>query len=248
MSDPRITPSVILESSINGITAIAYVSISIIIGLLLIIKYFKYKDKKLLFIGLNFILLPSSWWPAAFGYLLALGGIYLENLPYSLILQIPQTLNIFLWIYIFSEMQYPDKQKRIKEVIAIYAVVWAIIYLLFVFINVDVLVINRQGIIDISYRIPTLIMVALHLSIFIITFSLFGKGALKSSDQETRLKGKFLFLFLIGFIFGTLFDSFIPGDFVALPARIVLILASICLYLVFAMPEGLKKRLLKQEN
>ena len=246
MSDPRITPSVILDASINGITALAYVSISIIIGIILIAKFLKYKDKKLLFIGLNFILLPSSWWPAAFGYLLALGGIYIENIPYSLILQIPQTLNIFLWIYIFSEIQYPDKQKKIKQITLIYTVSWAIIYLSFVLINVDVLVIIRQGIIDISYRLPTLIMVAMHLSIFIVTFSIFGREALKSVDQETRLKGKFLFLFLFGFIFGTLFDSFIPGDFGALPARIVLILASICLYLVFAMPERLKNRLIKQ--
>ncbi len=246
MTDSRITPLIIAGSTIDGITAIIYISISIIIGLLLIIKFLKYKDKKLLFIGLNFILLPSSWWPAAFGYLLALGGIYLENIPYSIILQIPQTVNIFLWIYIFSEMQYPDKQKKIKEICAIYATSWAIIYLSFVFINVDLLVIIRQGIIDISYRLPALIMVAMHLSIFVVTFTIFGREALKSSDQETRLKGKFLFLFLGGFIFGTLFDSFIPGDFGALPARIVLILASICLYLVFAMPEGLKKRLLKQ--
>jgi len=246
MTDSRITPLVITGSIIDGITAIIYISISIIIGLLLITKFLKYKDKKLLFIGLNIILLPSSWWPAAFGYLLALGGIYLENIPYSIILQIPQTLNIFLWIYIFSEMQYPDKQKKIKEIVAIYATLWAIIYLIFVFINVDMFIIIRQGIIDISYRLTALIMVAMHLSIFVITFTIFGRESLKSSDQETRLKGKLLFLFLGGFIFGTLFDSFIPGDFGALPARIVLILASICLYLVFAMPEGLKNRLIKQ--
>ena len=240
-----VNPLEVAESTINGITALIYVLISIIIGLILIFKFLKYRDKVLPFIGLNIILLPCSWWPAAFGYLLALGGIYLENIPYSIILQLPQTINIFLWVYIFSDIHFKDKKKKIIIIMAIYAIIWETLHILFTIIDVGTLVIDRQGLIDIKYQLPLIIMVPMHLLIFACTFLYFSLNTLKSPDPEIKFKGIFLLYFIIAFLIGAILDSFLPGDIIALIARIILISASFSLYIVFAMPEWLKKRIKK---
>ena len=105
------------------------------------------------------------------------------------------------------------------------------------------LVIERQGTIDIRYQLPFIIMVAIHLMIFGITFILFAKNGFKSVNPETRLKAKFALGFITLFLTGAILDSFAKGAEIALVARICLISGSLSIYLVFAMPNWLKKRI-----
>ena len=246
MTDPRIIPQALLDSALNGITAIIYVSITIIIGLLVISKYFKYKDKKLLIIGLNIIILPAAYLTTSIGYILALGGIYIEDFIYGIMVQVPRALNLFLWVYIFSELHYKEKQKKFILICVIYLLIWEIIYFTLAFLDHGAYLIVRQGLIDAGYRLPLLILVLSQLGIFAITFILFARIALKSVNPEIHLKGKFSIYFLIAYATGTILAR-IPLDILILPSRIILMFGPIFLYFVFAMPEGVKKRLLKNK-
>ena len=248
MSDPRITPTLLAEAAFNGITSIIYVFAVLFIGCLLIAKYIRYKDKKLLIIGLNIILLPAAYIASSVVYILALGEIYTEDIIYSFAMQAPRLLNLFLWVYIFSELHYKEKQKQIMIFVIVYLVIWEAIYLLLSTLDLSLFISEREGLIEQTYRLPMSLLVGSQLVIFIITFSIFVKITLKSINPEIRLRGKLTLIFLLCYTIGTLMASFIPIAFISLPAKLILILGAIFLYLAFSMPQGLKKRLIKPQS
>jgi len=259
MADPRIISTELATSSFNGITALLWVISGILVGLLLIVKYFKYKDRTLLFVGTCIIILPSPWWPAAFGYVLALFGIYLEDVFYGILLLGPLTIDIFIWLYVVSDALYKEKQKIIMLLIGVYTISSEILIMSLSLINVNDYIMVRIGLIDIRFQLPLMIMNLILSVIFIISFVLYALPVLKSDIPETHLKGKFAFSFLILFMIGNVMDAIIPWDLisnnaqisliiessVALIARITLIVAVFCLYNVFILLEWVKKKLLK---
>lgn len=205
------------------------------------------------------MLLPSPWWPAAFGYVLALFGIYLEDILYGILLLGPLTIDILIWVYVVSNALYKEKQKIIMALIVIYSIVCEILIISLSIINVNEFILVRIGLIDIRFQLPLLIMNLSHSIIFIITFILYALPAMRTKNAETKLKGKFAFSFLVLFMIGNVLDAIIPWDkipvnaemiliienLIALIARITLIVGVICLYNVFILPEWMKKRLSK---
>lgn len=258
MTDPRIIPTEIATSSVNGITALLWVISGILVGMLLIVKYLKYKDKTLLLVGTCIIILPSPWWSAAFGYVLALFGIYLENISYGIMLLGPLTIDIFIWLYVVSDALYKEKQKLIMLLIGIYVIISEILIISLSFLNVNDYIMVRMGLIDIRFQLPLMVMNLILSTIFIITFILYALPVFRSEDPETHLKGKLAFWFLILFMIGNVMDAIIPWDLisndaqisfmiessVALIARITLIVAIFCLYNVFVLLKVVKKKLL----
>ncbi len=258
MGDSSIIREELIASSLNGITAIFWVIIGSVVGFLLISKYFKYKDKILLLVGINIMILPSPWWPATSGYVLALFGIYLDDILYGILLLGPLTIDILIWVYVVSEALYKEKQKIIMALMLIYTVACEIIIISLSIINVNAYIMIRLGLIDIRFQLPLMIINILHSIIFITTLILYALPILRSSIPETRLKGKFAISFLILFMIGNILDAIIPWDvilgnaqliliaeaWVALFARIILIGAILCLYNVFLLPEWLKNKLL----
>ncbi|MBN1800290.1 MAG: hypothetical protein JW891_02230 [Candidatus Lokiarchaeota archaeon] len=48
---------------IQGALTLSFTLISLILGILLILKYLRYKEKQLLLVGITWIFLTSPWWP-----------------------------------------------------------------------------------------------------------------------------------------------------------------------------------------
>ena len=57
---------------VNGLFSLVYVIIAAIVGLVIASRYFKYKQRVLLLMGLNFIFIGCPWWPSSLSFLLAL--------------------------------------------------------------------------------------------------------------------------------------------------------------------------------
>ncbi|MFX1444663.1 MAG: hypothetical protein ACFFHV_14720, partial [Promethearchaeota archaeon] len=49
----------------SGFSSIVGITLSIVLGVLMIIKYFRYKDRNLLLMGIVMILITQPWWPYA---------------------------------------------------------------------------------------------------------------------------------------------------------------------------------------
>ena len=243
MADDRITPKIVLDATPYGLTGICWVVIGILVGLLLITKYFKYKDKMLLYVGINIALLTSPWWPSSISYILALFGLYLEDVIYGFLLYGIITFDFLLWLYVFTGALYKEKQKMIMILGTIYTIIAEIIIISFCIIDVKGLIMERENLIDISFRLALIIIAGINTSLFMITFIIFARDGLKSPNPETRLKGKLALVFIVFFGFGTLLDGFLEGIQYALIARIALILGVIFLYMVFELPEWLKRRI-----
>ena len=137
---------------LNGSLSVIVSVISICSGCLIISKYFKYKNKTLLYVGISGILMFGSWWPSAISFLLALitgDGLSLEM--YLLIGNTPVPIAIIFWLFAFTRLLYKDKKKLILGTFIVIGVLFE--FFLYYFIFTDPTTIGQlQGYVDIEYN------------------------------------------------------------------------------------------------
>ncbi|TXT59200.1 MAG: conserved membrane protein of unknown function [Promethearchaeota archaeon] len=114
---------------LNGIFSILYVSISVFIGFLMILKYKKYGEKLLLLVGITWIGLVEPWYPSIISfifYLLTGEGISLEL--YLIIGNVGAPLTLIAWIYAFTDLLYPQRRKIALILSIIYITLFEVIF------------------------------------------------------------------------------------------------------------------------
>ena len=91
---------------INGPSSIIFVGISVILGLKIISKYFEYKKKELLYVGLTWILMTEMWWSSSSSFIVALfnNGEGLSVTAYVLIANLLVPVALFVWLLAFTEL------------------------------------------------------------------------------------------------------------------------------------------------
>ena len=84
--------------------------ITITVGLMITLKYFTYKRRELITVGLSIIFVTSVWWGGAIAFVLFITIDY--SLPFILILFISfgfQTVSLMSWIYSFSILWFQNR-------------------------------------------------------------------------------------------------------------------------------------------
>jgi len=232
---------------INGIFTSLFVFVSILVGLRILSKYYKYQIKELLTVGICMILISTHWWGNSFSFLLYLVFDYQLRIGAHLFIEnIFTPIALLLWVYSVCSLVYPTK------------VTWSIlivtpvcfIYYLFLFIglmlNPEILVIplnrfdTRSTILLMSLKLSVLI-------IFIITSILLGINLLKDGDKTIQWKGKFLFLAIILYSLGGIGSMFLFSLLELIVIRFFLILSSIFFYFSFFIPDRLRMWLINNE-
>ena len=233
----------------NGTLSLLCVSISTLVGLIIISKYPKYKQKNLIFVGISWIGIFSPWWPSSISFLVALiTGTGLTPTLYFLIGFIVSPVVLIIWMWAFTDLAFKNQQKIIVGIYAIIGIAFEIylVYYLFI-VNEPGVIGDLNGILDATYR-----GVAILYSIFIvltmlITGILFGRESLKSDDPEIRLKGKLLILAFVLWVVGAIMDAALPLEIITLTlARLILIFSAISFYCGFLLPGVVKKIFLKE--
>ncbi len=231
---------------LNGIFSLIFVAISLFVGLVILTRYFKYRERIYFFTAGTWTLISSPWWPSCISFLFAISnGIGIPPQIYFLIGNVLTPIAIILWLLAFTEFQYTEKRKLILAIFAVIGVVFEILFFVFLFLNPSIIG-QLNGPVDVNYESFIMVFLIIFLAIVVITGFSFANLSLKSKDPEIKLKGKLLIIAYIAFSVGALLDASVPfNELIVIIIRLILILSAFCWYGGFILPKWMKKFLLK---
>ena len=228
---------------LNSILQTIFIITTIIVGLKIASKYFKYKERVFLMVGFAWIGMVEPWMGSVsnFFYTLITGKMFNVQV-YLLIGMTFIPISLIFWFVAITDLMYKKRQKLILTIIIIYGVLFEVYFLYYVFNDPSVLAV-LHGVIDIEYKLSIQIYIFSVLIISIIIGLLFSRTSMKSENPEVRLKGKFLFLAFILFVAGAISDTIFLRDIPTLfITRLILISASVFFYFGFILPSFLRKK------
>ena len=233
---------------LNGIFSFMFVVISLVVGFLILLRYFKYKEKVYFLVGATWILISEPWWPSSLSFLVSLSnGIGLPQTIYFLIGNMLIPLAIAFWLLAFTEFLVTEKRKLILLIFAIISVIFEITFFTLLFINPDLIGYLNPPV-DVSYNFFIMIFLLIFILIVVISGFFFARLSLKSDDPEVKLKGKLLVVAYIAFFVGALLDSSIRlNELGIIFVRLILIASAVFWYGGFLLPHWMKKLFLKQK-
>ena len=233
---------------LNGTLNWIFISVSVILGILIIRKYFKNKNKDFILVGLTWILITSGWWGTSVSFLIALflgnDGLSFEMI--MLINFVPLPIGLVLWLIAYSHFT----RTGLKFVIlgGMGAVAFIFYYQLFYNLLTDPSKIGRKlsPVDTAGESIELSIYLLILMLIFLITGIHFAIKTLKIGTPETKIRGKILLLAFPLFILGAMLDSlFYSTEFTLILFRSILTVSSITFYTGFILPSWIKKFFLK---
>jgi len=234
----------------NGILLLVFSIISLIVGFKIMAKYFKFKRKEFLFLGLAWIALASPWYPGTISFILVfiLGTEKLYTELYFLIGNVLIPPCFVLWLVVFTDLLLKKKQKLIVILFAIVNALYLVVFLYFLFTN-PIVIGELKGDTDVQYYNFVMIYDVCLILITFLTGIIFARQTLKSDLQEIRLKGRLLYVAFTSFFIGATLNTILPLNIVTLVIfRTFEILSAITFYGGFTLPEWMKKLFLKNKN
>ena len=221
---------------------------AVVVGLLAIRKYFRYKHPALFYFGLSFLLVNTPW--------LA----YIVNYTFYLFTEKVLTLEIFYLIGYLGPVScaaawvlaiFNSIHKRYLNSVTIFLIITLVIYYIFFIILLNTrmdLIGDVVGFWKIQYGAFLQVFISGSLAAFIITTILFGLNARKTNDKEIQFKAVVFFLMTIFFSSGSLIEI-IPFIDVALASvsRTLITLSSFSIYISVVYPRWIQKLVLKEE-
>jgi len=241
---------------LQGMFSTLYVSISIIIGLIIISKYFKYKKSSFLLIGVAWTGMAIPWLGDVINFFAYFANIpYLTDEVYLIIVNAFLPLFVILWLTALSDLLNYQRKKVILIISLISSIVFEIIF--FSFILTGNTAALGYSITPFQYHYEDFISFYMLIMIVIVlaTGLKFAIESLtKAKERDIKLKGKLLIIAFILFTSGAILDaagSAMLGEIspaIIVLVRLILISSSIIFYLGFILPEWLKKILFKEKS
>ncbi len=232
---------------LQGLFTLIFVSIAVVLGIKICLKYFEHKRREFYLAGITLILMIMPYVYTVIDFLtILLIGIT----PPVEIIYLGIALVAFAsltWLTLITDLLYKEKQKIILGIIIVQLVVFET-FLVYAILVQPTLILIPYG--SRYYReAPILIYYYLCLMlIFLIAGFFFARGSLKSDNKEVRLKGKFILIALISFVIGAILDiAFEATALTETLARIVQITSFTEFYIGFTLPDIIKKALIKKD-
>ena len=169
---------------LNGSMSIVQVIINVIVGLMLISKYKKYKSRPLLFMGISMILLSEVWFTHGLALILILttgSGLSPEMFFLCAFTLIPWAT--LAWMVVITELMYKDKQKLILSIYAIFGVIYNLIFFYLLFTNITLIGQLENPIDPHTGTFITVFLLIILINVFITGFLFFYK-----SDKEIKIQ------------------------------------------------------------
>ena len=232
---------------LQGMFSLLFVSVFLIVGTIILLKYFKLKRQDFLFVGIAWIGIVSPWWGDAINMLLILFfDTILEEMVYLIIVVAIAPIPLMCWLIAFTDLVYPHMRKLILIAFLIFSITIEILFFSFLFANPTNIATFKSPF-QVQYNEFIQIYFLIILIIFILTGLLFSRETLKSENPELKLKGKLLFLAFIVLAIGSVLDAFIPlTPITVVITRVILSSSAIFFYFGFILPKAIKNFFLKE--
>jgi len=229
--------------TLQGALTLVFVLISFILGLTIMLKYFKYKVRQLLLVGATWMFVVSPYWPDAISFVMIMftGQEININLYFFIANAFIAPLHI-TWMLAMTDFLFKKHQKLIMLIFSIEAVIFEIIFIVVFSMGLPFIG-TKISVFVVRWELFIMLYILISLLFFVITGLLFARESTKSSNQEIRLKGKFIVIAFILFTLGSLLDVLIdiPTETTIALDRIFMILAAFSFYIGFIMPNFIKK-------
>jgi len=228
----------------------AFVLISTVLGVIIVLKYFKAQKRELLLVGVTWILLVSPYWPDAINFVLVL--MYLSLLDVVIYFFLANALIPIMhitWIIAFSDLVI-KKNKNKKLVLIIFtaeAIIFEVFFLYYLGIDPS-LIGTQKGPFYVEWTDFVVFYLLFSILIFLITGIMFARKCLEVARKDIRLKGKFLMIAFVTFVIGTFIDAIGSLTEITLVlARTFVIIAAFMFYIGFTLPTFIKNLFLESE-
>jgi hypothetical protein len=238
-----LTPIEILHSSFSLVAIV----ISILIGLIIISKYFKFKQRNILLIGIFWAGLTFPWLPTVITFIMVLTvGYGLPVQGYILIGIMILPLTVLCGLTAFTSLLGVKRKRRraILFSVLVFNLVYESLIIYFLIMNVNIIA-TLADVLTIQWSLFSQIYFIINLVLFLVTGILFSRKSLQSENKEIRFKGKLLMAAFISFTIATVLDFAIPNPITYIIARLILLSSSIEFYIGFLLPERIKRLLIK---
>jgi hypothetical protein len=238
-----------LLDMVHGIFTIVFVIISIITGLIIVIKYFQLKKSQFLLFGLFWMGLTTPWWPTVIIFVLALAtgtSISIQAFIVVGIAFLPITITLGL-IAFLKVLPMKKKSKRVILIInLIINAAYEVYFFTFLFINISMIAeASETSPFMLNWSIPSQIYFIVSLLFFLYVGISFSVASIRAEDKIISLKGKFLLIAFLSFTIGTVLDFAIPTTIVFVIARLVLLTSTIEFYIGLMLPKWIKEIFIK---
>lgn len=238
MADPLDT-----TQFLQGTFSLIYVIISFTIGVIIISKYFKFKNSTFLLVGIAWTGMSFPWMGDVINFLLYLfSQPFLTEEAYLFLINAFLPFFVILWVIALTKLL----QTKHRNLAIIFTVVAMLIFevLFFVFFIVDFHYYIGESVTPFQYNFGVFIDIFFlaMIALILITGIKFAWVSLKSGEKEIALKGKLLILAFITFTVAALLDSQIELNPVTVViVRVILIISSFAFYMGFILPDWAKK-------
>ena len=248
-----------LVDMLQGSFSLIFVIISLIIGITIISKYFKYKNRLLILVGISWIGVGNPWMPDSISFLM---NIFIEeSLPvewYFIIGNCFIPVALLTWLIAYTDMIRKKAQKKVIIITIVLSIIFEIVFFTLFFIDIELIgVINPIRPFTVDFGIFITIYLMIVILAMLVTGVIFAQKSVKSEDREIRLKGKLLRAAFITFTVAAIFDSLLGAIFedptdpllsvMVVVIRILLIISSLEFYGGFLLPRWMKEIFTKKE-
>ena len=247
---------------LQGSLSLIFVTISFIIGVTIISKYGKNKNRLYILVGLTWLTLSTLWLPEASSFLMS---IFIQRTLaiewYFVLGNVFVPVALICWVIAYTDMVNKEKQKIAVALILIFSVVFEVLFFYHFFLDINLIgVITplRPFSADFGYFLAILLLVSF-LILFVTGFK-FARKSIKSENKEVVLKGELLQFAFVAFTIAAVIEktarSILIGTVFADPTmlffsimlvlmRLLLILSAIAFLGGFLLPNWMKKILTK---
>jgi hypothetical protein len=229
-----------------------FVAFTVLVGIRILLEYFKNKKKIFIYVGITWIGICSSWYADVVNFvMIVFYNTSLSDFWFFILCAsaFPPIIN-FTWMMALPELIHIKKRTRNLFLIVNFAihVVFNIFFYYYLFTDISMI-----GEVISPFYIEWALFVMVYF--FYLLFWIFSIGfmfvwqSVKSKKPEIILRGKLLFVAFTLFIIGSLLDTAIyMSDFpmMVVITRLILISSSFFFYMGFLFPTWIRKRLLKE--
>ena len=247
---------------LQGSLSLIFVIISFVIGVSIISKYGKNKNRLFILVGLTWLTLSTLWLPEATSFLMSL--FIQRTLPiewYFILGNIFVPVALICWVTAYTDMVDKENQMLAIALILIFSIVFEVLFFYHFFFDINligVISLLRPFSADLGYFLAILLLISF-LILFVTGFK-FARRSIRSENKEVRLKGKLLQYAFISFtiaaviektarsiLIGTVFldPTILLLSVILVVMRVLLISSAFAFYGGFLLPNWIKKNLTK---